>query len=240
LNQQESAARSSWPFPGTNKNYGVLKRILMTKYAARKVFLPMVIVIWLVAIGVGLRFVLAYENSPGTVAGIPKTWPGESQVQHSSDFPTLVMMVHPHCPCSRASVSELSLLLARVQGRVNANVLFVRPLGVPANWEIAELWASVARMPGVKLSVDNDGVEARRFGSTTSGQVMLCNTQGRLLFRGGITASRGHSGENDGRSAIVALLTQGQAETDETPVFGCQLIGTVKNPEELCDASHKN
>jgi hypothetical protein len=211
----------------------------MTKSAARKVFFPIVIVIWLCAIGVGLRFVLAYENSPGTVGGVPKTWPVGSRVRHTQDLPTLVMMVHPHCPCSRASVSELSLLLAQVHGRVNANVLFVRPKGVPENWEIAELWASVARMPGVKLNVDNDGVEAHRFGSITSGQVMLYNAQGKLLFSGGITASRGHSGDNDGRTAIVALLTQGHAATDETPVFGCQLFVTAKDQEELCDASHK-
>ena len=212
----------------------------MTKYAARKVFLPIVIIVWLCAIGVGVRFVLIYENSPGTVGATPKTWPGDSRVQRSPDFPTLLMMVHPHCPSSRASVIELSLLLAQVQGRVNANVLFVRPLGVPENWEISELWANVSRMPGVKLKVDNDGIEARRFGSSTSGQVLLYNTQGKLLFSGGITASRGHSGDNDGRTAIVALLTQGRAATDETPVFGCQLFVTAKDQEEFCDASHKN
>ena len=211
----------------------------MTRSAARKAFLPIVIVIWLCAIGVGLRFVLAYENSPGTVGGVPKTWPAESGVELSPDSPTLVMMVHPHCPCSRASVSELSLLLAQVQGRVTANVLFVRPKGVPKNWEIAELWASVARMPGVKLNVDNDGVEAHRFGSITSGQVMLYDKKGQLLFSGGITPSREHSGDNDGRTAIVALLTQGKAATDETPVFGCQVFVTAKDQEELCDASHK-
>ena len=196
--------------------------------------------VWMLAVGSGLRVMLAYDNTPGIIATSSTMWPADSHLSRQAGVATLVMMIHPHCPCSRASVSELSLLLARVQGRVNANVLFVRPLGVPANWEIAELWTSVAWMPGVKLRVDNDGVEAHRFGSTTSGQVMLYNTQGRLLFRGGITASRGHSGENDGRSAIVALLTQGQADTDETPVFGCQLIGTMKNPEEFCDASHKN
>jgi hypothetical protein len=211
----------------------------MTKSVARKVFLPIVIVVCFLATGLGLRFVFAYENSPGTVGGIPELWPAESRVELATDLPTLVMMVHPHCPCSRASISELRLLLSQVQGRVNANVLFVRPPGVPENWEIAELWASVARMPGVKLSVDHDGVEARRFGSSTSGQVMLYNAQGKLLFSGGITASRGHSGDNDGRTAIVALLTQGQAATDETPVFGCQLFVTAKDQEELCDASHK-
>ena len=91
----------------------------------------------------------------------------------------------------------------------------------------------------VARKVDNDGIEARRFGSSASGQVLLYNPQGKLLFSGGITASRGHSGDNDGRTAIVALLTQGQAAKDETPVFGCQLFVTAKDQEELCDASHK-
>lgn len=210
----------------------------MMKYAARKVLLPIVIVIWLVAIGVGLRFVFAYENSPGTISEVPQTWPRDSRLQHSPDLPTLVMMVHPHCPSSPASLSELSLLLAEVQGKVDASVLFVRPLGVPPNWEITELWETVARMPGVNLSADNDGVEARRFGSSTSGQVMLYNTQGELIFSGGITTSRGHAGENNGRNAIVALLTQGQATTDKPPVFGCPLFEKAKDREELCDASH--
>ena len=205
----------------------------MTKSAARKVFLPTVIIMWLCAIGVGVRFVLIYEHSPGTVGETPKTWPGESRVQRSTDFPTLVMMVHPHCPSSRASVIALSLLLAQVQGRVNANVLFVRPLGVPENWEKGELWLSAAKIPGVKLSVDHDGIEASRFGSTTSGHVMLYNTNGQLLFSGGITASRGDSGESDGRSAMVALLMQGQAAKDETPVFGCPLSEKAKDQEEL-------
>src|SRR6185503_6831097 len=226
------------PFPSTKQNHGVSKEFLMTKYAARKVFLPIVITIWLCAIGVGARFVLIYENSPGTVGETPKTWPGESRVQHSPDFPTLVMMIHPHCPSSRASVIALSLLLAQVQGRVNANVLFVRPLGVPENWEKGELWVSVAKMSGVRLSVDHDGIEASRFGSSTSGHVMLYNTKGQLLFSGGITASRGDSGENDGRSAMVALLMQGQAAKDQTPVFGCSLIGEAKDQEELYDGNH--
>ena len=212
----------------------------MIKYAVQKTFLPLVIIIWLGAIGVGVRFILIYENSPGTVGETPKTWPVDSKVQHSADFPTLLMMVHPHCPSSRASVIELSLLLAQVQGRVNANVLFVRPLGVPENWEKSELWVSVAKMAGVKLSVDHDGIEARRFGSSTSGHVMLYDPKGQLLFSGGITALRGHSGENAGRSAMVALLIQGHAAKDQTPVFGCPLIGKAKDPEELYDASHEN
>jgi hypothetical protein len=48
-----------------------------------------------------------------------------------------------------------------------------------------------------------------------------------LQFSGGITASRGHSGDNLGRSAVVALVTTGESATNHTSVYGCSL----HNPE---------
>ena len=212
----------------------------MTKNAVRKASLPMIIVLWLFAIGVGLRFVLAYENSPGTVGGVPKVWPVDSRVQRPTTLPTLVMMVNPQCPCSRASIGELASLMAESQELVYVHVVFVRPWEFPDEWEKTDLWGKTEAIRGVTMSVDQGGVEARRFGSQTSGQVMLYSAQGQLLFSGGITASRGHSGDNEGRSAIVALLTQGRAARDETPVFGCPLFGRTKDQEEFCDAGHKN
>jgi hypothetical protein len=43
------------------------------------------------------------------------------------------------------------------------------------------------------------------------------------LFKGGITASRGHSGDNLGRDAVIDLVTSGVASASSTPVFGCSL-----------------
>jgi len=71
---------------------------------------------------------------------------------------------------------------------------------------------------------DDDGVEAARFGAATSGQVILYDRDGRLLFSGGITASRGHAGDNDGRDAIVSLLGGGRGTRHSSPVFGCSLL----------------
>ncbi|HEV7745514.1 MAG TPA: hypothetical protein VGO56_11005 [Pyrinomonadaceae bacterium] len=213
----------------------------MTKSAGRKVFLPVIITVWLFAIGVGLRFVLAYENTPGTVGGVPRVWPLESGLQRSTKLPTLVMMVHPQCPCSRASIGELAVLLEGRTDLVNAQVVFVRPWEFGDEWEKTELWNKTESIHGVKLSVDPGGAEARRFGSQTSGQVLLYSSQGQLLFSGGITDSRGHAGESEGRTAIVALLTQGQPASDVTPVFGCPLFGKgSKQEEEFCNASRRN
>ena len=180
---------------------------------------------------------LAYDNSPGIIAAAPTAWPAASHVSRQSGLPTLVMMVHPHCPCSRASIGELALLMAEMPGPVNARVLFVKPPGFSEKWEQTDLWNSAAMIPGVKVAVDNEGGEARLFGSQTSGQVMLYDISGQLIFKGGITSSRGHSGDNDGRRAIVSLLTQHREDMAETPVFGCPLFKQSANDDSK-DSCH--
>jgi hypothetical protein len=79
------------------------------------------------------------------------------------------------------------------------------PPGFTSNWAKTSLWRSAAAIPGVSETVD-DGREARLFGAATSGQTMVYDRNGRLLFSGGITAARGHLGDNPGASAITALL----------------------------------
>jgi hypothetical protein len=115
--------------------------------------------------------------------------------------------------------------MAQAKGRVTAYVLFVKPADSSAAWEKTDLWQSAASIPDVKVIVDDDGVESHRFNSLTSGQTALYDIDGNLLFSGGITASRGHSGDNAGRSAIVSLLNDGKAERTVTSVFGCPLYG---------------
>jgi hypothetical protein len=70
---------------------------------------------------------------------------------------------------------------------------------------------------------DVDGVAASRLGAETSGHTFLFAADGRLLFSGGITESRGHAGDNAGESAIVSLLNNNHAQRNQTFVFGCAL-----------------
>jgi hypothetical protein len=191
---------------------------------------------WLIAVGAGLQLILDYENTPGGNGAPAAEWPAESTIPRTPGLPTLVTMVHPHCPCSRASIGELALLMAHGQGLVEANVVFVKPKDFPEAWEKTDLWSSAAMIPGVKVSVDDEGIEARRFGSRTSGQIMLYSVSGQLLFSGGITSARGHSGDNEGRSAIEALLTNGSAEHRETAVFGCPLFVEGSSGSEVKDS----
>jgi hypothetical protein len=169
---------------------------------------------------------LKYENSPGHVGQVTSAWPADSKVQLATDRPTLVMAAHSQCPCTRASVAELAQLMAHVQGKVQVYVLFYSPRDSGADWQNTDLRRSAAQIPGVTVLSDIDGEEAQRFGAETSGHTFLFDARGRLLFNGGITASRGHSGDNAGESAIVSLIENRISARTKTLVFGCSL----KNP----------
>jgi len=178
---------------------------------------------WIGVIGFGVRALLSYESAPGRVGVLPRTWPAESAIQRADDRPTLIMLAHPRCPCTRASIGELAQIMSQVQGKVVAYVLFVKPSESGADWEDTGLRRSAERIPGVKVLSDVDGVEARRFGAETSGHTVLFDADGRLLFSGGITESRGHAGDNAGENAIVSLVNNHTSERAETFVFGCSL-----------------
>jgi hypothetical protein len=134
------------------------------------------------------------------------------------------MFAHPRCPCTRASIGELAQIMAQAAGGLSAHVVFLKPEDAGADWQDTELQRSAAEIPGVSVSSDVAGVEGERFGAKTSGHTFLFAADGRLLFDGGITASRGHAGDNVGHNSIAALLNRDAAERTRTRVFGCSLV----------------
>jgi hypothetical protein len=113
--------------------------------------------------------------------------------------------------------------MAHVQGKVNAYVFFVKPRGAGTDWDDTDLRRTAAAIPGVTVLTDENGAEAARFGAQTSGHTLVFDRDGTLRFNGGITASRGHIGDNAGESAVLAVLNQQAADRQQTPVFGCSL-----------------
>jgi hypothetical protein len=192
----------------------------------RTIFLYVIALLWLGSAVTGLWVLAAYENKPGVSAVAPQRWPVQTRLALATDRPTLVVLAHPQCPCTRASLAELAEILARSNNRPKTYVLFLRPVGFAAGWEKTDLWESAAKLPGVTLVRDDEGREARRFGAETSGQTMLYNTSGALVFSGGITGSRGHIGDNAGQAALIDLLGRGQADRSGTSVFGCPLFSS--------------
>lgn len=182
-------------------------------------------VLWLVAVVSGMAVVLAYASASGAPATAPPRFPAETAVPRPAARALLVLFLHPRCPCSRATVSELAVLMARERASLDAVVLVLRPAGVDPGWERTDLWTAAERIPGVRVLVDEEGREARRFGARTSGQVLVYDANGTLVFSGGITAARGHEGDNAGRDDIQSLVETGRASGSHTQVYGCRLDG---------------
>ena len=196
------------------------KRIL-SRASGKVVFFS---TLWLAAVSFGSFAILKYENRPGETNAALSKWPAQTALPVNQNLPTLVLFAHPKCPCTRATIGELALLMARCSKKVTATVIFTKPKDVDDNWIETGLWRSAAAIPGVTVLRDDAGVEARRFGALTSGDVMLYGRDGRLLFHGGITQARGHAGDNEGRTALALLIEGRPGNTTTTPVFGCGLF----------------
>ena len=197
---------------------------------------------WLAIAAGGLWVLLAYENRPGTAAHAQAGWPRESRLERDPVRPTLVMLAHPQCTCTRASLSELAEVLARSPEHPRTYVVFLKPEGFSEDWVESDLWRAAHALPGVTTVADEDGVEARAFGGATSGQTFLYDAAGSLVFYGGITGARAHPGDNVGRATLLATLNPGRPGTagtsgttgkpattlgeagQPTNVFGCPLF----------------
>jgi hypothetical protein len=180
--------------------------------------------VWIIAVVAGLSVLWSWENTPGATGDAPPRWPADSGLSRAADAPTLILFAHPQCSCTRASLGEFAEILARATSPPRTYVVFLKPVGIGVDWEKTDLWRAAVKLPGVTVIRDDDGLEATRFGVITSGQTVLYDQSGELLFSGGITGARGHAGDNAGRASLVSLLNQGSTDLSATSVFGCPLF----------------
>lgn len=166
--------------------------------------------------------------------------------------PRLVMYVHPHCPCTRASLAELAKLTAGRGDALDVDVVVVAADGMEDGWKQGAIVRAAEAVHGVRVRTDDGAREARTVGAYTSGQTLLFGNDGTLLFAGGITRSRGHEGDNAGTRAITTLLADStstatfaastnRAKRDvvTTPVFGCPLFESKAcRSDKECHASN--
>ncbi len=179
---------------------------------------------WVASIAIGLFVVCAYSTTPGEAGVQQSLWPANCSLNLDQHRPTLLMFVHPRCPCSRASLSELARTMAIAGEDISARVVFFAPDPETADWSGGELRPIAEAIPSLEVVDDRDGQLAAQFGIATSGHVLVYQPGGELVFSGGLTVARGHEGESTGRRAILALLNGENNSTHTYPVFGCPLI----------------
>jgi hypothetical protein len=173
-----------------------------------------VVAVWLAGAVAGFAMWSTYDATPGEEPAEPEP----------TDGPRLVVFLHPHCPCSRATLREFATVLPEVPAGVPVEVILVQPPGAEPGWEAGPIRDLAAELPDVVVTIDRDGTEAAIAGVTTSGHVVYTNAAGEVKFSGGITRSRGGLGDSSGKRALIAAL-HGEAATATSPTFGCSLLG---------------
>lgn len=179
---------------------------------------------WLAAATAGVGGTTVYSAAPGARGDVAFEWPS-SALARAPGAATLVLFVHRKCPCTRATLRELERAYVHVLEDLTTKIVFVgEASGSSATHREALRLANDARLAGaITVVEDPTGDAARRFGAKTSGEALLYDREGLLMFHGGLTRERGHEGPNRGVDAVVASILDGAPGDRETPVFGCSL-----------------
>jgi hypothetical protein len=196
--------------------------------------LSLLVVAWIAAVAFGLHALMVYKGKPGPGGETPQIWPRNELIALPSQKPLLVMFAHPRCPCTKASLGELELLVAQAQGKFEATVLFYDPDDGTKDWSKTATVDAAQAIPGVRVILDKEGRLAKRFAAETSGQTAVYGPDGKLLFSGGITGSRGHLGENQGFDLVLKVVRNESTVAlpqRTTEVFGCGLFDQCMSPQ---------
>lgn len=178
---------------------------------------------WFVGVVGAFGFVWSYKTAPGPNTNAPARWPRASTIVPAPAKANLLMFVHPHCPCSRASIAELARLAVTIGDRALLHIVLVRPRGTDPGFEDTTLAERARAIGKARVVVDDQATEADRFGAQTSGATVLYTSAGELAFSGGLTTARGHEGEGPAHAQILRAIAGDRVQAATAPTFGCEL-----------------
>ncbi|APZ95482.1 hypothetical protein Fuma_05140 [Fuerstiella marisgermanici] len=178
---------------------------------------------WLLVVLAGIGALTAYSNAPGPGATMLDRWPQDTQLTPSTHKRTLLMFLHPHCPCSRSALRQLEQMMASVAEPVAIKFVFYKPAQQTDSWAQSDMWNSANAISPGNLLVDSDGREAKQFHATTSGHVIVFDEDGQCSFSGGITAGRGHEGDSTAYAAAIDVLNGRDVQNRHYPTYGCTI-----------------
>jgi hypothetical protein len=185
---------------------------------------------WGFILAIGLTLQASYDARPGETRRAAGQWPAASRLARPADRPIVLIFVHPRCPCTAATLAELREILDGTNGNPHATIVLPRPEQAPQGFCDEARDRLQAAWPLAAVVVDPQGAEAQRFGAATSGHILVFSPEGEQRFSGGITASRGHRGENLGQQALAAALSSSAEylpSGGSFPVFGCALLDSA-------------
>lgn len=174
---------------------------------------PCVLVfLWTVLAAGGFLLAGKYEWTPGLQTWVPHRGPARS----------LLIALHPNCPCSLALLRELKPLLATAGRPVPLRALLYTHPSLPQQ---SPLLQELQQFPEIEIISDLHGDRARQLGLHTSGHLIAYGTSGEILFSGGITAGRLSNSPGPAAGILAGILRGRSSIAAKFPVFGCSLRG---------------
>lgn len=168
-----------------------------------------------------------YSQSPGAQATPPLA--AVANIHPNPDRYTLVVSVHPKCPCTQSTFYELERLVPKVDNNIDFVFYIFTTQESPESWFNDSSAHIQTRFPDSVIHKDIDAVSATRIGSMISGSTVLYNPDGYPVFWGGVTSGRGHSGDNLGSDSIIAIVNDREPPRTTTLVYGCEITQPNSN-----------
>jgi hypothetical protein len=188
--------------------------------------------VWSLSVVGGFFWLVNRSFKAGESGTTPVVWPThDAPLRLSPSSKTLVMFVHPKCPCSVASLTELENTLATQRERPSVSIVFYEPAKSDSSWRNTAIMRQAAKIPGAELVWDLEGRIADFFGAKTSGHVVLYDSSGKLKFSGGVTVMRGHVGPCQGQRNLVAAQEGQAAASLSSEVYGCAIHNLTPAPD---------
>src|SRR5258708_33732155 len=95
---------------------------------------PLLIATWAIAVVSGLAMLWSYQGQRGRTGQAPGYFPHDVSILPAHNQFNLILSLHPHCPCSCATVEELSKILAHTGASMRVHILMFAPAGADASW----------------------------------------------------------------------------------------------------------
>jgi hypothetical protein len=184
-----------------------------TRWALRLLAGTALVAAWIAALAYGSHVMMTYDTTAGRSA---KRAPAVSSSKVRAW--TCVMVVHPDCPCTRASLSALREIVARYNERVEFRIVMVSetPRLDSPNFEAA------CKIPEAAVSWITPQRADELYDSYTSGQAFILDRNGDVAFSGGITPGRGTDKPEFALQLFESVLA-GKPVRKSSPVYGCEL-----------------
>lgn len=148
---------------------------------------------------------------------------------YSREQQSLVLFYHPHCPCTQSAIRCLERIYHRMSRQPRLVAFVYCPVDSSASWMDTSLTRYIKTIADVKFIPDPGGEACRRYGVTTSGHLLLFDSQDRLAFSGGITPGRGHEGDSLSSVDLLQRCSEDAVSrpANSWPVYGCPMVNTT-------------